>query len=150
MQNRYRMYRRSGTIYYAKDKTTGRTESLGTADRAKANACLTRRIRPLSSRTSMSLWCASTCHASRRRCWRGRGTKCSRRWSFPITGRRSSAGARRCGAPAARILRETVEGQDRSIPAQRAVNQPSATKPNRPIKATAGGGLEAKRCLHGR
>jgi hypothetical protein len=30
------MYRRNGEIYYTKDKTTGRTESLGTADRAKA------------------------------------------------------------------------------------------------------------------
>ena len=36
MQNRYRMYRRSGAIYYAKDKVTGRTESLGTTQRAKA------------------------------------------------------------------------------------------------------------------
>jgi hypothetical protein len=28
--------------------------------------------------------------------------------------------------------------------------QPSASKPNRPIKATAGGGLEPERCRHGR
>ncbi len=31
MQNRYRMYRR-GTVYYAKDKTTGRAVTLGTEE----------------------------------------------------------------------------------------------------------------------
>jgi hypothetical protein len=40
MQNRYRIYRRNGTIYYAKDRTTSRTESLGTGDRAKAQRLL--------------------------------------------------------------------------------------------------------------
>jgi hypothetical protein len=34
------MYRRNGTIYYAKDKTTGRTQSLGTSDQAKAQRLL--------------------------------------------------------------------------------------------------------------
>jgi hypothetical protein len=40
MQNRYRMYRRNGTAFYAKDKTTGRTETLGTTDRAEAQRLL--------------------------------------------------------------------------------------------------------------
>ena len=40
MQNRYRMYRR-GTVYYAKDKTTGRAVTLGTEDRTEAQRLLT-------------------------------------------------------------------------------------------------------------
>jgi len=32
MQERYRMYRRNGGSYFAKDKITGKTESLGTGD----------------------------------------------------------------------------------------------------------------------
>jgi hypothetical protein len=40
MQNRYRMYRRNGTAYYAKDKTTGRAEALGTTERAEAQRLL--------------------------------------------------------------------------------------------------------------
>ena len=39
MQNRYRMYRR-GTVYYAKDKTTGRAITLGTEDRTEAQRLL--------------------------------------------------------------------------------------------------------------
>jgi hypothetical protein len=34
------MYRRNGTAYYAKDKTTGRAEALGTTDRAEAQRLL--------------------------------------------------------------------------------------------------------------
>lgn len=40
MQNRFRMYRRGEGIYYAKDKTTGRAESLGTKDCAEAQRLL--------------------------------------------------------------------------------------------------------------
>jgi len=39
MQNRYRLYRR-GNVYYAKDKTTGRGESLGVENRTKAQQLL--------------------------------------------------------------------------------------------------------------
>jgi hypothetical protein len=39
MQNRYRIYRR-GHIYYAKDKTTGRAETLGTSDPREAQRLL--------------------------------------------------------------------------------------------------------------
>lgn len=40
MLNRYRMYRRGQGVFYAKDKTTGRAESLGTKDQAKAQRLL--------------------------------------------------------------------------------------------------------------
>ncbi len=39
MQNRYRIYRR-GHIFYAKDKTTGRAETLGTSDPREAQRLL--------------------------------------------------------------------------------------------------------------
>ncbi len=40
MQERYRIYRRNGGSYYAKDKVTGRAESLGTSDKAAAKQLL--------------------------------------------------------------------------------------------------------------
>ncbi len=40
MQNNYRMFRRDGTTFYARDKRTGRAESLGTTDRAEAQRLL--------------------------------------------------------------------------------------------------------------
>ncbi len=40
MQNRFRMYRRNGGMFYAKDKTSHRTESLGTVNRAEAQRLL--------------------------------------------------------------------------------------------------------------
>ena len=36
MQERYRMFRRSGGNFYARDKVTGKSESLATSDRAAA------------------------------------------------------------------------------------------------------------------
>jgi hypothetical protein len=43
MQTRFRMYRRSGGMFYAKDKTNDRAESLGTANRAAAQRLLSAR-----------------------------------------------------------------------------------------------------------
>lgn len=38
--NRYRMYRRGRGMYYAKDRITGKAESLGTANREQAQHLL--------------------------------------------------------------------------------------------------------------
>jgi hypothetical protein len=40
MQERYRMFRRSGGNFYARDKVTGKAESLDTADRVTARQLL--------------------------------------------------------------------------------------------------------------
>jgi integrase len=40
MHNRYRMYRRGQGMFYAKDRVTGKAESLGTAERAQAQHLL--------------------------------------------------------------------------------------------------------------
>ena len=57
------------------------------------------------------------------------------------------------GATVATLPLEFYEAQklrtscsSRRRPKNSTAKQPSASKPNRPIKATAGGGLEAKRC----
>ena len=43
MLERYRMYRRTGGTYYAKDKVTGKSESLETRDKATAKQLLAAR-----------------------------------------------------------------------------------------------------------
>jgi integrase len=43
MQERFRMFRRAGGNYYSRDKTNGRSESLGTADRTVAKQLLAAR-----------------------------------------------------------------------------------------------------------
>jgi hypothetical protein len=43
MQERFRMFRRAGGNFYAKDKITGRSESLGTSDRTQAKQLLAAR-----------------------------------------------------------------------------------------------------------
>jgi integrase len=43
MQERYRMFRRAGGNFYARDKITGRSESLGTCDRTQARQLLAAR-----------------------------------------------------------------------------------------------------------
>src|ERR1700744_2223104 len=43
MQERFRMFRRSGGNFYSRDKITGRSESLGTSDRTQAKQLLAAR-----------------------------------------------------------------------------------------------------------
>ena len=43
MQERYRIFRRAGGNFYARDKVTGKSESLETADRATAKQLLSAR-----------------------------------------------------------------------------------------------------------
>src|SRR5271156_4276009 len=43
MQERFRMFRRAGGNFYARDKITGRSESLGTSDRTQAKQLLAAR-----------------------------------------------------------------------------------------------------------
>ena len=43
MQERFRMFRRAGGNFYARDKITGRSESLGTSDRTQARQLLAAR-----------------------------------------------------------------------------------------------------------
>jgi hypothetical protein len=40
MQNKYRMFRRGGGVYYAKDKISGQAKSLETKDRCQAERLL--------------------------------------------------------------------------------------------------------------
>lgn len=55
MQERFRMFRRSGGNFYARDKITGRSESLGTSDRTQAKQLLAARnqaaVQPQLNRT---------------------------------------------------------------------------------------------------